>query len=272
MKLQTLINQIFQVDAFTTEPFKGNPAGVVFLNDLNNVPLMQKMALEMNLSETAFICEAKETIHIRFFTPYSEIPLCGHATMAAAHVLYSRKIFTTGETIVFKSLRNDLIINSDEHGIKMIFPTYKLQEMPAGKDFTDITGLSQPTNLYKTEHGWFMAYYDDTLDVIKAHPHIHHMKHSDFGHLIITAPGDKKEGFDYVVRCFVPALGIDEDPVTGSAQCALVPFWKSKLGKHEFTAFQASTRSGILHLKWLDDEKIEITGSAITIFEGVLKI
>jgi PhzF family phenazine biosynthesis protein len=272
MNLKPLVNQIFQVDAFTNEPFKGNPAGVIFLENLNDVPFMQKMATEMNLSETAFICQIKDQLHVRFFTPYSEIALCGHATMATAHILYTHMHFSMSETIALKSLRNDLLINSDQFGIKMVFPTYNLQEVNVENEFHDNTGLPMPASLFKTEHGWYMAVYNDTLDVIKAHPHIQRMRHSDFGHLIITAPGEKSEGCDYVLRCFVPALGIDEDPVTGSAQCALVPYWKEKLKKTELTAYQASKRGGHIQLKWLSETKIEIIGNAVTIFEGKLLI
>lgn len=272
MKLQSLINRFYQIDAFTSKPFKGNPAGVVIMKDLNDTDFMQKMAAEINLSETAFLCEVKDEFHIRFFTPYSEIALCGHATLAAAHVLYQNNVASLGETIIFKSSRHQLIIQSNKDGIHMQFPIYDITPVPAIKEFVEITGLSTPQELYKSEHGWYMAYYDDPIDVVKAHPHLHHMKHTDFGHLIVTAPGNKKEGNDYILRCFVPALGIDEDPVTGSAQCVLAPYWQQKLDKTTMTALQVSARSGIMHINVIAEDKIEISGHAVTVLEGAVKV
>jgi PhzF family phenazine biosynthesis protein len=272
MKLDSLIGKVFQVDAFTSEPFKGNPAGVVIMKDFSDVGFMQQMAAEMNLSETAFICEREGAYHIRYFTPNSEIGLCGHATLASAHVFTEQKIIAQGEVVIFKSTRHQLVIQTDDHGIHMQFPVYGISAMPITKEFGEITGLPEPQELYKGEHGWFMAYYADALNVIKAHPRLNHMKHTDFGQLIITAPGNRKEGFDYVLRCFVPAMGIDEDHVTGSAQCILGPFWQQKLHKTEFTALQHSQRSGIMHVRVVSEEKIQLSGSAVTVFEGRLRI
>ncbi|MFT3739304.1 MAG: PhzF family phenazine biosynthesis protein [Breznakibacter sp.] len=272
MKLLQLLKRVYQVDAFTTLPFKGNPAGVVVLDDLSDVGFMQKMAAEMNLSETAFLSDNNGEFHIRFFTPYSEIPLCGHATLASAHVLYENKIAGADEPIVFKSTKHQLAIHYGKNGIHMQFPTYKTQSVDTKKEFCDITGLNEPTHLYKTEHGWFMAHYADVVDVKRAHPHLQHMKHSDFGHLIITAKGSKNEDCDYILRCFVPALGIDEDPVTGSAQCVLAPYWAGHLHKTDMVAYQASSRGGLMHVKIIDDGRIEISGKAVTIFEGNLKV
>jgi PhzF family phenazine biosynthesis protein len=272
MNIQTLLNRFYQVDAFTKEAFKGNPAGVVVLSDLTDTAYLQHLAAEINLSETAFISQQNEELHIRFFTPYSEIALCGHATLAAAFVLYQNKMALIGEPIIFKTSRHTLVIQSDANGVHMQFPTYNLTPVNAIDAFCDITGLMAPKELYKAEHGWYMAYYASMVDVIKCHPHIAHMKHTDFGLLIITAPGNKKEGYDYVQRCFVPALGIDEDPVTGSAQCVLAPFWSEKLRKTEMTALQLSKRTGLMKVRILSDDKIEISGHAVTIFEGTLKI
>lgn len=242
------------------------------MENLNDTDFMQKMASEMNLSETAFLAQENEELHIRFFTPYSEIPLCGHATLASAHVLYENKVKETGESIVFKSVRHQLVISSDNKGIHMQFPVYQIRPIDAEKEFCDVTGLTPPKQLYKTEHGWFMAHYADAVDVKKAHPHLQHMKHTDFGHLIITAQADKKEECDYILRCFVPALGIDEDPVTGSAQCVLAPFWGERLRKSDLVAYQVSARGGTMHVKNIGDSKIEISGKAVTVFEGVLKV
>jgi PhzF family phenazine biosynthesis protein len=272
MKLETLLNKIFQVDAFTTEPFKGNPAGVVVLKDLTDTHFMQMMAAEMNLSETAFICESGEEYHIRFFTPNSEIALCGHATLAAAHILNEQKVVASGESIVFKTSRHQLVVQMDDHGIHMQFPTYNFKPTDTIAEFCEITGLGEPQEFYKSEHGWYMAYYADSAEVIKAHPRIQHMRHTDFGQLIITAPGNKKEGQDYILRCFVPAMGIDEDPVTGSAQCILAPFWHQKLHKTEMNAHQASQRTGNMHVRLMSEDRIQISGHAVTVFEGRLRI
>jgi PhzF family phenazine biosynthesis protein len=274
MKPMTLKNHqksIYQVDAFTAEAFKGNPAGVVFADATMETDFMQKFAAEMNLSETAYIFDGDGCFNIRFFTPFSEVPLCGHASLAAAHVLIEKGIVDKNETILFKTHKYDISFSKKGDYLLMNLPVYAINKAEITKEFHDLTGLS-PAELYKSEHGWHLAFFDDKADIIRAHPHLQHMRHSEYGNLIVTAKGEKNDDYDFVYRCFAPALGIDEDPVTGSAQCALVPFWKLKTGKSLFKSYQASQRKGRIEASFIDPQTIQIKGKAITIFEGKLML
>lgn len=271
MRLQKYLKNVYQVDAFTTEAFKGNPAGVVLCDQTINTQLMQNIAAEMNVSETAFVSEGDDCFQIRFFTPISEVPLCGHASLAAAHILYETAIVSKSDFIRFKSPKYEIHVRYDANLLRLELPAYKISSTSVSKEFVEITGL-HPDELYKSEHGWHLAYFKDKADIVRAHPHFNHMKHSDFGHLTITSAGEKKEGCDILVRCFAPAIGIDEDPVTGSAQCLLLPFWKMKTGKTEFMTYQASKRTGKISARFIDDNKIEIAGQAVTLIEGKLRI
>jgi predicted PhzF superfamily epimerase YddE/YHI9 len=255
MTLKNHQKSIYQVDAFTAEAFKGNPAGVVFADATMETDFMQKFAAEMNLSETAYVFEGEGCYNIRFFTPFSEVPLCGHASLAAAHIMIEKGIVDKNETILFKSPKYNISFTKKGEFLLMNFPVYSLKQIEV-----------------PNEHGWHLAFFNDKADVIRAHPHLQHMKHSDFGHLMITAKGEKSDDYDFVYRCFAPALGIDEDPVTGSAQCALVPFWKLKTGKSLFKSYQASQRTGRIEGSYIDPQTIQIKGKAVTIFEGKLMI
>lgn len=271
MTLKKHLKSIYQVDAFTNEAFKGNPAGVVIVDDSIETNFMQQFAAEMNLSETAFVSSGDGFFNIRYFTPYSEVPLCGHASLAAAHVLYDQNIVEADSIINFKTPKYDISFTKEADTLIMQFPTYKIKEIDIPEGFSNITGLT-PNSLYKSEHGMYLAYFESHIDVHRAHPHVGHMKHSDFGSLIITSKSAKGENCDFIYRFFAPALGIDEDPVTGSAQCALAPFWKMQTGKTSFKSFQASKRTGHLETTYIDDTTIQIKGKAITVFEGKLKI
>lgn len=271
MTISNNIKKIYQVDAFTNEPFKGNPAGVVITNEMLEPDFMQKLANEMNLSETAFINKVDGYFNIRYFTPNAEVPLCGHASLAAAHILFEYNIVNISESIHFKTKKYDIAVSQKDDVLSIEFPIFSLKEIEIPGEFEELTGLS-PQELYKSEHGWYLAYFEDHTDIIRAHPLYSHMKHSDFGHLIITSAGDKSHNCDFIYRCFAPALGINEDPVTGSAQCALAPFWRIKTGKTSFLSYQASKRSGLLSSQIITENSIKVEGKAITIFEGQLKI
>ena len=262
--------KLFQVDAFTTEAFKGNPAGVVISDTAFDDAYMQHMAEEMNLSETAFVTPGDGLFNIRFFTPYAEIPLCGHATLSAAAVLYDQMIVPNGTPIHFKTSRHSLFVSGDENVLKMDFPVMTVNRMDITADFTETTGLT-PAELYKTDHGWYLAWFNTVEEIQRAHPRLQHMKHSEFGHLIIATSILKKEGYDCIVRAFVPALGIDEDPVTGSAQCVIAPIMKLKFGVDHYDVKQVSHRTGTMSVRRLNEERIEIEGNAVIIFEALLR-
>jgi PhzF family phenazine biosynthesis protein len=256
---------IYQVDAFTSVPFKGNPAAVCILDYEPQAEWMQNIAMEMNLSETAFVFPGKESRIIRFHSPEAEIPLCGHATLSASHIIYETGIARADEKIRFSSKAGELLIKKDEDWITMNFPAYYLDKMEITDDFESLTAI-RPLELYRTGHGWTFALLKNEDEVRNISPDFARMKDSVFGDLIVTAPSSDKN-FDFCVRCFAPALGINEDPVTGSAHCALVPFWSEKTGKNDFTSHQVSKREGVLKVS-LKGDRVEVSGMAITILKA----
>jgi PhzF family phenazine biosynthesis protein len=258
---------IYQVDAFTSEPFKGNPAGVCFTEKEMPDVWMQNIAAEMNLSETAFISGGKDEYNIRFFTPRSEIPLCGHATLSSAHLMFETGIVRKNEIITFSSKAGILKIRFLEGWVVMNFPSYNLNPAQVPQDICNYIGIT-PQEFYHTAHGWAFVLLRNEEEVRNLSPDFKAMKTSEYGDLIVTAQSSDSR-YDFCVRCFAPALGIDEDPVTGSAHCALVPFWHNKTGKKEFVSHQVSKRGGILKVALLDD-RVEIAGQALTIFKAKL--
>ncbi len=260
---------IFQVDAFTSEPFKGNPAGVYITHDMPTRKMMQNIAMEMNLSETAFVIPRGKDFEIRYFTPVSEVDLCGHATLSASHILYETGIVSPGAEIKFHSKAGELSISKKGKSIVMNFPVYSLKEIEIPSSFKQNTGL-EPLELYQSDYNWKLVLVRTDKEVIEASPNPDGIRNAGLGELIVTSVSSKPE-YDFVVRCFVPDLGIVEDPVTGSAHCALVPFWHMKTGKNEFRSFQASKRSGKLNLQLLGS-RVEIAGEAVTVMKAELLI
>jgi phenazine biosynthesis protein PhzF family len=260
---------IYQVDAFTSEPFKGNPAAVCILEKEMPESWMQNVAAEMNLSETAFIIPGKKESPIRFFTPASEVPLCGHATLSTGHIFFETGIASKNEELIFSSRAGRLIIRWSGDWIVMNFPAYPSVPLDIPSGIGSILGVV-PSELYTTGHGWKLALLKDEKAVRSMKPDFGVLKESGYGDLIVTAPSDDKN-FDFCVRCFAPALGINEDPVTGSAHCALTPFWKLKTGKDRMVSHQVSERGGILKVE-ITGDRVEVSGQAITILKGVLLV
>jgi PhzF family phenazine biosynthesis protein len=258
---------IYQVDAFTPEPFKGNPAGVCILENEPSLEWMQNVAMEMNLSETAFVFPDKDGLKIRFYTPEAEIDLCGHATLSSSHILYENGYVKNNEEIRFSSKAGELFIRKNGDWVIMNFPAYPLEKMIITSKFNDLIGIT-PIELYRAGQGWKLALLNSETEVRNLKPSFHLMKNSEFGDLIVTAPSSDPE-YDFCVRCFAPALGIDEDPVTGSAHCALVPFWHAKTGKTDFISHQISKRGGVLKVA-LKGNRVEISGQAKTILKAEL--
>lgn len=262
-------NIIYQVDAFTSEPFKGNPAGVYIADKMPDLELMQNIAMEMNLSETAFVEPQGEFYNIRYFTPVSEVDLCGHATLSASHILYETGLAARDSAIRFNSKAGELNIIKKGSSIIMDFPVYSLRRIDIPHSFKESTGL-EPLELYQSDYDWKLVLVSSEEEVIKADPNPDGIRKAGLGELIVTAISSGKD-YDFVVRCFVPDLGIGEDPVTGSAHCALVPFWNMKTGKKEFSSFQASKRSGKLNVS-LSGQRVLIAGEAVTVMKAELLI
>jgi len=248
---------IFQVDAFTDKPFKGNPAGVMIVTEEVSSDWMQNVALEMNLSETAFIFPRENDFQIRYFTPTKESPLCGHATLASSHIIYELGLKATNETINFKAKGGNLTIKRENDWIVMDFPKYPIQKTDIHKDFKRLVGF-EPIEMYSSIYGWVIAVAETESEILHAEPNFTSLTENGLGHLMITSRSDSEQA-DFVVRCFAPAFGVNEDPVTGSAHCALTPLWAEKLGRIEFNSLQLSNRRGDLKVK-LNGDRVEIKG------------
>jgi PhzF family phenazine biosynthesis protein len=260
---------IYQVDAFTSEPFKGNPAGVCVLENAMPDDWMQNIAAELHVSETAFITGGKDQYNIKYFTPETEVPLCGHATLASAHIMYETEIVKKNSAIIFSSKAGLLKTEYSEGRIIMNFPTYDLKQMPVPEDLRYNIVIT-PLEYYESSHGWKLILLRSEEEVRDLKPDFKAMLRSGYGDIIVTAPSSDPD-YDFCVRCFAPALGIDEDPVTGSAHCALVPFWNIKTGKNKFISHQVSRRGGILNVS-LEGDRVNIAGYAKTIFRAELLI
>jgi len=261
---------IYQVDAFTDKLFKGNPAGVMVCDKFPDSELMQNIALEMNLSETAFIVPAGAGFQIRYFTPVTEVPLCGHATLACAHIIYETGLKKSDETIFLKVKGAELTVYKDNGWLVMNFPEYPLEKINTPNAFNEMVGFD-PIESYSSSFDWIVAVANTETDIERAKPDFYKLINNGLGHLMITAKSNSEET-DFVVRCFAPIGGINEDPVTGSAHCALTPLWSRKLNKREMNSLQLSKRTGRLKVKMLENGRVEIQGKALTVFEAKLKI
>ena len=242
---------IFQVDAFTKSIFKGNPAAVCPVNDWPSDELMQWIATENNVSETAFVLLDSNPLEIRWFSPTIEVDLCGHATLASARILFDEYLRATEKTIIFQykggviraSLAGDLV--------HLDFPG---DEPVSVNDISLLNNVLEykPDSLFKGKDD-YLAVYGNIESVLKAKPNLANLKKLKARGLIISAPG---QDTDIVSRCFYPRIGVNEDPVTGSAHTLLTPYWSKRLKKYKLTAHQASTRGGYLECERKEDRVI----------------
>jgi PhzF family phenazine biosynthesis protein len=256
---------IYQVDAFTSAPFKGNPAGVCLLDRPMPDQWMQCVAMEMNLSETAFLLPEGEGYRLRWFTPAVEVDLCGHATLASAHILTEIGQLMPGGAAHFFSRSGLLIARLLADGmLELNFPIKPLEAAPAPDGLIEALGV-QPVFVGKNVFDYLVEVYTET-EVRQANPDMARLKQVPARGVIVTS---RSEQYDFVSRFFAPQVGVAEDPVTGSAHCCLAPYWAGKLGKTELHAYQASLRGGELYLA-LEGERVLIRGRAVTIFRGEL--
>lgn len=259
--------KIYQVDAFTDKVFGGNPAAVVPLVSWLDNDTLQKIALENNLSETAFFIIEDEKVLIRWFTPSIEVDLCGHATLATAHVLFEHEGFK-GDSISFYSDRSgDLSVRKKNDGsLELDFPTDQLEEVELSPWLT-APFQPVPIEAYKGKSDIILIF--DNEQVIRTlHYDLHKISQIRARGVIVTAPGDK---VDFVSRFFGPQVGVPEDPVTGSAHTSLTPLWAGKLGKSKLSALQVSHRGGVLNCQ-LKGERVFISGNAVTYLIGTIFI
>jgi len=257
---------IYQVDSFTHRAFGGNPAGVCILLEPGQDRWLQNVAREMNLSETAFLLKEEGGYHLRWFTPKIEVELCGHATLAGAHVLWEEGYLPAEETARFRTLSGVLSAVLKGEWIELDFPLEPPEEVPARPELEQALGV-QPEFLGRNRFD-FLVELGSEQEVREVKP--------DFGRLakvtergvMVTAPAESAE-YDFVSRFFAPAAGIDEDPVTGSAHCCLGPFWGARLGKKELVGYQASARGGVVRVR-LGGERAFLSGRAVTVLRGEL--
>jgi PhzF family phenazine biosynthesis protein len=257
---------IFQVDAFTNKPFSGNPAGVCVLPEPQDIGWMQNVAREMNLSETAFLHRQEDGYNLRWFTPAVEVDLCGHATLASAHVLWEAGHLVPGEQARFHTRSGLLTADRRRDWIEMNFPAKP--EEPASAPPGLLEALGVPAKYIGKSHYDYLVEVDSEEIVRKAQPDFTLLAKTPARGVIVTSLASSKD-FDFVSRFFAPQVGIDEDPVTGSAHCCLSPFWTKRLGKNELVGYQASARGGVVHVH-LSGDRVYISGQAVTVLRGQL--
>ena len=256
--------EVFFIDSFTNKVFGGNPAGVIFHPNPIDETIMQAIAAENNLSETAFI-NTKDDNQIRFFTPELEVDLCGHATLASAFVFFNF-IDKSQDQITFSSKRGDLIADKTEEGIKLTLP----KDSPKPVAEIDLFSTMLGCKAQKVYRGIddFMVVVESETEVKDMEPDFNEIGKLDSRGLIVTADG---LDVDFVSRWFGPQTGVNEDPVTGSAHTLLAPYWSKKLGKNMMNAKQLSKRGGFLICK-VKDEVVEITGQAKLYLRGSIEL
>jgi len=258
---------IYTVDAFTRQPFSGNPAAVCLLDEPGDAGWMQQVAAEMNLSETAFLQQTGPgEWNLRWFTPKVEVDLCGHATLASAHVLWQRG--ETADALRFQTRSGILTAVREGDAIRLDFPAQPAAESSAPSGLTDALGVT-PKYVGRSRDD-LLVVVDDVRTIINLKPDFARLANIDTRGVIVTAPSDNqgdRQGIDIVSRFFAPRVGVPEDPVTGSAHCCLAPYWAERLGKAELRAVQASTRGGELTVR-LTGERVELVGHAVTTLEG----
>ncbi|GAA4616967.1 PhzF family phenazine biosynthesis protein [Actinoallomurus liliacearum] len=273
--------RVYVVDAFTDRPFAGNPAGVCPLTDPADAGWMQRVAAELNLSETAFPRpveaasgaagrsqggEVRPDFELRWFTPAVEVALCGHATLGAAHVLYETGAVPCDRPIRFQTLRSGVLtVRREDDLLAMDFPAVPPTKADPPAGLAEALG-AEPLWTGRNGQNDVLVVLPDATTVRSLRPDQHALGRIDARGICVTAPG---EDHDFVSRFFAPRVGVPEDPVTGSAHCMLAPYWAERLGRAELVAYQASARGGEVRLSVRDDRVI-LRGGATTVIEGTL--
>jgi PhzF family phenazine biosynthesis protein len=258
--------KITQVDAFTDRPFAGNPAAVCVLSEPRDEQWMAAVAREMNLSETAFLVRRPDGFSLRWFTPAIEVALCGHATLASAHVLWEEKHLRPGEQARFHTKSGLLTADRRGEWIELDFPATPEQPTEAPPGLEEALG-ARPVYVGKNKFDYFLELPSEGV-VRSLQPDFAALRRLPVRGIVVTARADGN-GYDFVSRFFAPGSGIDEDPVTGSAHCSLAPFWGRRLGKKEMVGYQASARGGVVRTR-LAGERVILGGQAVTVLRGEL--
>jgi PhzF family phenazine biosynthesis protein len=256
--------QIYQVDAFAENAFEGNPAAVCPLDEWISDELLQKISEENNLSETAFFVEEGEVYSLRWFTPEAEVGLCGHATLAAAHVLFQHLDYSN-ESISFSTKSGILKVSKSNSGYSMSFPATLLGQVEVPRGLSEGLGIEIATTLSAFD---YVVVLENESQVKSLNPDFSKLQNLDLRGVVVTAPGDT---VDFVSRCFFPKLRVDEDPVTGSAHCELAPYWARRLNRSKLVAKQLSKRTGRIECELIGD-RVVLSGNAVDFMSGTIAI
>lgn len=262
---------VYQVDAFTDTRFTGNPAAVCILPTPRTTDWMQDVAAEMNLSETAFLRpQDNGSYHLRWFTPTHEVDLCGHATLASAHVLWREGFLSPSSVAHFDTNSGPLTATRDSDWIAMDFPSDPVRPTSPPADLLEALGIEEPVSVAHSTRDYLIQCRSAT-DVRTLAPDMTALSAVNRRGVIVTAASDNEE-VDFVSRFFAPAVGVPEDPVTGSAHCALGPFWTEKLGHTTLTGRQISDRGGMVqvHLESPTADRVKLSGQAVTVLRSRL--
>ena len=257
---------IYQVDSFTDKPFSGNPAAVCVLDELQHESWMQNVAREMNLSETAFLYKQAEGYDLRWFTPTVEVALCGHATLASAHILWEIGLLDSDEQAIFHTLSGPLMAGQKGAWIEMNFPAKLEEESKTPAGLIEALGV-EVKYVGKNQFDYLVEVESEDV-VRRIKPDFGLLETVDARGVIVTSLADSSE-YDFVSRFFAPNAGVNEDPVTGSAHCCLSPFWSKRLGRDELVGYQASARGGVVKVRYAGD-RVFLGGKAITVLRGEL--
>ena len=257
---------IYQIDAFTSRRFAGNPAAVCPLEKWLEEETLRAIAAENNLAETAFFVPQNGGYQLRWFTPAVEVKLCGHATLATGHVVLNR-LHPERDSVRFHTLSGELTVSRDGERLLMDFPALPITKRHDDPSVVADALGARPRELLEADRG--VAVFDKAVDVRNLQPDIAKIAALDFGSIVVTAPGEG--AVDFVSRYFAPKFGVPEDPVTGSAHCVLTPFWAQRLGKSKLHARQVSPRGGEL---WLEnaDGRVRLSGNCVPVIEGTLTV
>lgn len=257
---------IYVVDAFTDQVFKGNPAAVCLTSEPLDDELMQRIASEMNLSETAFLFPQQEGFSLRWFTPIAEVDLCGHATLASAHMLWATGILPLNQRASFFTRSGLITAIKHDAWIQLNFPS---EPVIACEYPSELVDALQIVPLYVGRNRWDYFIEVESEDIIKRlSPDFSLLQTIQTRGINVTS---RSKEFDFVSRCFFPAVGVNEDPVTGSSHCGLAPYWGKKLNKTDMYAYQASARGGILKIS-LHENRVLLSGQAVTVMKSELFI
>ena len=257
---------LYQVDAFTSTPFRGNPAAVVLLDGPAEPAWMQDVAREMNLSETAFVYASGASFNLRWFTPSVEVDLCGHATLAAAHVLWETGRLAAVDVACFDTLSGRLTASKQNELIEMDFPALTAYTEAAPEGLTDALG-ADPVKVARNRLDYLVEVANEAI-VRSLEPDLPAVARLPVRGVIVTSRSGTS-GYDFVSRFFAPAAGVPEDPVTGPAHACLGPYWSSRLGKTALVGYQASARGGIVYVR-IAGRRVVLAGGAVTVMRGEL--